>query len=282
MSHIAIVTDSTVNLPAEYINHYPITVLPQTLILDNKSYADGIDIQPAEFYHLLENSKGNPSSSQISQQTFEGTFSRLLKEFDGVLAILISSKLSGTIQSAISAKQELNTDRIALVDSQAASLALGFQVMTAARAAANGLGLSEVRTLAERAKSHCGALFLVETLEYLHRGGRIGGAARFIGTALNLKPILELRDGQVEGIDRVRTDKKAIDRLLLRLDERIRGKTPLRIGVIHAQAHEVAAKVMDYLQSAYHPDELIFSEVTPVIGCHTGPGTVGITYMAGM
>jgi DegV family protein with EDD domain len=282
MSHIAIVTDSTVNLPSDCINHYPITVLPQTLILDNKSYADGIDIQPAEFYHLLENSKGNPSSSQISQQTFVETFRKLLSEYDEILAVLVSSKLSGTIQSAISAKQELDTDRIELVDSFSASLALGFQVMTAARAAANGLGLAEVRTLVERSKSHCGALFLVDTLEYLHRGGRIGGAARFIGTALNLKPILELRDGQVEGIDRVRTEKKAVDRLLLRFDERIRGKSPLRIGVIHAQAYDRAAEISDYVQSNYHPDELIFSEVTPVIGCHTGPGTVGITYMAGM
>lgn len=282
MSRIAIVTDSTANLPVEYLKQYPITVLPQTLILDNKTYADGIDIQPAEFYQLLETSKGNPSTSQISVESFKNVFSELLREYDGVLAVLVSSKLSGTIQSASAAQNELESNRIAIVDSYSASLSLGFQVLTAARAVTNGSTLEEAQKIAEKSKAYCGALFLVSTLEYLHRGGRIGGATRFIGTALNLKPILELTNGRVEGIDRVRTEKKAIDRILLYLDERVRGKEPLRIGVVHAKAYDQAASLADYIQSAYHPAELVFSEVTPVIGCHTGPGTIGITYMAGM
>lgn len=282
MAKVAIVTDSTVNLPKNVINEYSITVVPQIVIWDNKTYLDGIDIQPGEFYTRLKSSQSMPSSSQVTPITMRDTFSGLLDQGFEVLAITVSSHLSGTMNSAIQAKDMLPGKPVELVDSLTASMALGFQVLMAARAAKNGATLNECKAITEKARKQSGVYFVVDTLEFLHRGGRIGGAARLLGTALNLKPILTVTDGKIEPVARVRTQRKAFEKMLNILEEKLDHGSISRLSVLHANAASQADQLMSELVQRFHPTETIMTEVSPVIGTHTGPGTVGVAYLIDM
>ncbi len=282
MTKVAVVTDSTANLPADVMAPYKIEIVPLQVIFGEQSLRDGVDISAVEFYTRLRHSKVNPSTSQPSPADFKAVYERLLDEGYDVLSMHISGKLSGTMDSAIQAKNMLPGRKIELVDSNSTAMGLGFAALQAARAAANGASLEDCRMIAEKAKYHIGALFVVSTLEYLHRGGRIGGAAAFLGTALGLKPVLELKEGRIEAIERVRTMSKATDRLLDLLEERIGGKRPVRLSTLHADAPEAVGMLAEKVRARFNPDELVDSEVSPVLGTHTGPGTLGIAFMIGM
>ncbi len=285
MSKVAIITDSTAYIPAPMLKGLPISIVPLQVIFGDDVYLDGISIQPGDFYTRLQESKVNPSTSQATPESFKRLYLQLLDEGYEILNIVISSKLSGTMDSAEQALMEFPGAPIEIVDSLSTSMGLGYQALTVARAAAQGASLHECKTLAEIAREKTGALFTVSTLEYLHRGGRIGGASAFLGTALDLKPILELQNGRIEAIERVRTLSKAMDRLLDIFVERINGQTPIRIGCLHAKAPAEATLLLDKIEkrlSIEHLSEAVLAEVSPVIGTHTGPGTVGIAYMIGM
>lgn len=282
MSKVAVVTDSTAYIPQNFLQEYQITVAPLILIWGDQTYEDGVDIQPDEFYQRLKTATVMPSSSQVAIPKFGEIFQTLLDEGKEIIAILISSKLSGTIDSAQQAKQMHPGAPIEIIDSYTTAMAMGFQVLTVARAAQGGASLAECKRLAEEARNHTGVVFAVDTLEFLHRGGRIGGGSRFLGTALNIKPILEVRGGRVEAVERVRTRKKSLLRLMEIIEERVQGKSPLRLATLNANAEEDARFLLDELLKKLNPVESIFSIVSPVIGTHAGPGTVGIAYMAGM
>jgi DegV family protein with EDD domain len=282
MSKVAILTDTTVNLPDEMIHDLNISLVHQILIWNEKSYLDLIDIQNDEFYRRLRTEKTSPTTSQASVGEFKDVYGHLINKGYEVLAILLSHKLSGTIQSATQAKDYYPGAPIEIFDSYATSLAMGWQVLEVARAAKRGAGMKECLALAEKARANSGVVFVVDTLEYLHRGGRIGGAARFLGTALNLKPILELEDGKIEAIERVPTQRKAINRMVEVVQERIGGRTPVRIGILNADAAVRGHHLEAHCAEIFKPTEMIFSSVSPAIGAHAGPGTLGIAYMAGM
>lgn len=282
MSKVAIVTDSTAYIPKNFLDEYQITVAPQVLIWGEQTYEDGIDIQPDEFYRRLKTANVMPTTSQVTIPNFHKIFQNLLDQGKEILAILISAKLSGTIDSATQAKGMLPGAPIEIVDSYSTAMAMGFQVLTVARAAQNGANLEECKRLAEEVRNHTGVVFAVNTLEFLHRGGRIGGGSRFLGTALNIKPLLEVRGGRVEALERVRTRKKSLLSLIEIIEERTKGKSPLRLATLHANAEEEARELLDELNRRLSPAETIFSTVSPVIGTHAGPGTVGIAYLAGM
>lgn len=282
MSKVAVVTDSTAYIPQDLLIQYSIRVAPQILIWGNDTYLDGEDIKPQEFYQRLEKDKVHPTTSQVTPAEFKEIFAELLEKEHKILAILISSKLSGTIDSANQALESFPGAPIEIIDSQSTSMAMGFQVLAAARAAQEGATLAECKALAEKAIQCTGVVFAVNTLEFLHRGGRIGGGARFLGTALNIKPILELRDGRVEALERVRTRKRSLARLVELVKERTAGKQPIRVAVLHANAPEEAREVLEQARMELSAVESVFSEVSPVIGTHAGPGTIGLAYMAGM
>ena len=282
MSKVAIVTDSTAYIPNDILKEYPITVAPLVLIWGNESYEDGVDIQPTEFYTRLKDAKVMPSTSQVTPASFQKIFKRLLDEKYDILAILIAEKLSGTIASAKQAKELFPDAVIEIFDSNSTAMAMGFQVLAVARALAKGASLEECLALAEKARDHTGVVFTVDTLEFLRRGGRIGGAAAFLATALNIKPILELRDGRIEAIEKVRTRKKALDRLVELVEDRSGGRRPIHLATLHANAQSDAERLLETARIKFGAIESIFSEVSPVIGNHTGPGTVGLAYMAGM
>jgi DegV family protein with EDD domain len=280
MSKIAIVTDSTSFLPVELIKQHNITVTPQVLIWDEETYHDGVDIQPTEFYARLKTSKTMPTTSQVSLVTMRTTFQGLVDEGYEVIGLFISSKLSGTLQSATQGREMMGTaaEKVTVVDSFATSMSLGLIVLAAARAAESGASLSECLAVTEKTRQNSGLFFAVDTLEFLHRGGRIGGAQRFIGSVLNLKPILALEEGKVEAVERIRTKSKAHDRLIELVAEKVNGKSNIRLATLHANASKDAKALLDRAAQQLNPIETIFTEVSPVVGSHTGPGTIGLAY----
>jgi DegV family protein with EDD domain len=282
MSKVIIVTDSTATIPKDTLDQYNIKVAPQILIWGDQTLLDGIDIQPGEFYDRLQTDNIRPTTSQVTPAIFNEIFEQLLEEDHHILAVLISTKLSGTIESANQALKFFPNAPIEIVDSQSVAMALGFQVLVAARAAHEGASLAECKELAEASISHTGVVFAVDTLEYLHRGGRIGGGTRFLGTALNIKPILEVRDGRVEAVERVRTRKKSITRLIELAEERIDGRQPVHLAVLHAQALQEAKVLLEDVRKKIETEETYFTEVSPVVGNNAGPGTIGLAYLAGM
>lgn len=284
MSKIAIVTDSTSYIPGDLVSKHKITVAPQVLIWDDQTYRDGIDIQSAEFFARLKTSTTMATTSQVSVADMQTIFQGFVEQDQEVLGIFISSKLSGTIQSAMQAKELMGNagNKVTVFDSNSTAMAMGFQVLTVARAAEDGASLADCMALAEKAREKTGVFFAVDTLEFLHRGGRIGGAQRFLGTLLNMKPILAVQEGRVEGIERIRTKTKALDRVLELISENAKGKSPIRLATLHANAPEEAKSLLQKAEKELNPLESIFSEVSPVIANHAGPGTVGLAYMAGM
>ena len=282
MSKVIIVTDSVAYIPKELVAEYDIRVAPQILVWGDETYLDGVDIQPTEFYQRLANAKVMPGSSQVTPAIFHKIFSDALAEGGDILAVLVGAKLSGTIASANQARELLNAKNIEIFDSDNAAMAMGFQVLEAARAAKSGAGLAECKAAAENARQHVGVVFAVNTLEFLHRGGRIGGGTRFLGTALNIKPILEIRDGRVEAVERVRTRSRSLARLVELVEERTRGQRPIHLASLHANAPEEARELLNTANGSFGAVECILSEVSPVVGTHAGPGTVGLAYMAGI
>lgn len=284
MSKIALVTDSTTYMPPELLRKYDISVAPQVLIWGDQTYKDGVDIQSQEFFTRLKTARVMPSTSQVAVVSFQEIFQDRVDKGDEVLALLVSSKLSGTIQSAMQAKELMGAagEKVHVVDSQSVAMALGFQVLAVARALEDGASLQDAISLAEKSYQYTGVCFAVDTLEFLHRGGRIGGAQRFLGTMLNMKPILAIQDGRVEGIDRIRTKNKAHDRVLELTIEKVAGRTPVRLATLHANAAEDAKALLARAEQALSPVESVFTEVSPTVGTHAGPGTVGLAFMAGM
>ncbi|MFM8319425.1 MAG: DegV family protein [Chloroflexota bacterium] len=282
MAKIALVTDSTCNLPGHLLQQYNIHIAPQVLIWDDQTYADGVDIQPEQFYERLKNSKSMPSTSQATPATFQRIFSKLLAEEYQVLAVLISHKLSGTIQSAMQVLDGMPGAPVEIVDSNTVSMALGWQVLAAARAIEAGAGLAEARAVAEQARDKVGVVLAVDTLEFLHRGGRIGGASRYLATALNIKPILEVVNGRVEAVERVRTRTKSLARLVEIVAEKTCDARPVRLASLNANSAEEAREVLELARGRLNAVETFETEVSPVIGAHAGPGTVALAYMAGL
>jgi DegV family protein with EDD domain len=278
MTRMAFVTDSTAYLPEPLRSKYDIHVAPQVLIWGEENLLDGVDIQPTQFYERLKTAEVMPKTSQATVAAFQKIFEPLVVEGRPILAILISTKLSGTVQSAELAKANFPHARIEIIDTESCAMALGFQVLAAARAAEQGKSFDEVAALARSAKQKTGVVLVVDTLEFLHRGGRIGGANRFLGTALSIKPLLELREGRIEPIERVRTKSKAVARLLDLLEQRIAGRGNLRLAVLHAAAEQEARDLLEVAAKRLNPIETVFSEVSPVVGAHIGPGTLGMCY----
>lgn len=279
MSKIAIITDSTPYIPEEIIKKNNIHVVPLTVIWGEENFYDGVDISPVEFYERLGTAKVMPSTSQPSVADFEVLFRSLHNDGYEILAILLSEDLSGTISSATQAKKLLPDAAIEIVNSKTLVMALGFIVLAAARAANQGASLAECKRIAEDAKENCGVIFVLDTLEFLHRGGRIGVAKRFIGSLLNVKPILTVEDGLIVPLDSVRTQKKALEKILELIEEKTAGHKNVRIATLHANNPDTAQSILEKVAKRINPVEQIFSELSPVMGTHAGPGAIGLAYI---
>lgn len=282
MSEVAVITDSTAYLPDQLLTQYQIGVVPLNVIWDNQTLQDGVDITPEDFYNRLQDSPTLPSTSQPSAAAFQAVFEDYLREDRPVLAVLISSEISGTVNSALQAAQDLGTNQVRVVDSRTAGMATGLHVLAAARTAAEGASLEECQAAAVKAQDHTDVIFVVDTLEYLHRGGRIGGAKRLLGSMLNIKPILEIKAGKIEPLEQVRTQRKALDRMIELMLEKIGDERPVRIAGFHSQAPELTDELIARTQEQIEVIETFRTVLSPVIGTHVGPGTVALAVMHGM
>jgi DegV family protein with EDD domain len=283
MAKVGIVTDSTAYIPKDIIQKYNIEVAPAVVVWSGEEFEDGVDIQPSEFYSRLESAQEMPTTSQPSPVAVKEACERLLaKGYDEILGIFLSEKLSGTIASARQAKEMMAGTTFEIVDTKSTSMGEGWQIIAVARAVERGVSLAECKEIAENLLDNTGLVFMVDTLEFLRRGGRMGGAQAFIGTALNFKPILELQDGAIEAVERVRTHKKAVKRLISFVEERINGREPVYLAALHANVADEARRVLDMASERINPVETILSEISPAVGTHTGPGTLGLAFMAGV
>lgn len=281
MPPVMILTDSTTYLPADLVASHPIRVIPLTLNWDGQSYRDGIDIMATEFYTRLSKSNSLPTTSQVSIGQFEVAIQEIIDEGYDVLVLPISSGISATYQSAVAAVKRFPGERVVVLDTRLVSMALSFQVLAAARAAQAGASLMECQQVSLQAFDQIGVYFTVNTLKYLAAGGRINSAKKLLGTALNLKPILEIRDGKIELVTSVMTHRKALEKMVDLVEEGIKGRSPVRLSVFHALAEDAAKELMDVCRERFSPVEIILSEVSPVVGSHVGPGTLSIAYQAG-
>ena len=282
MSKIAIVTDSTAYIPQEILQGLPVFTIPLHVIWGDETYKDNVDITQKVFYERLGSSKIMPSTSQPSPQEFVELYENIAKEYDEILSIHISSQLSGTVDSAIQAKNVLSKLKIEVIDSKSTSMGLGFLVLTAARYVQAGENLQRCKELIESGRNRVRIFFILKTLEFLKRGGRIGSASALLGAALNLKPILMVEEGVIKPFAKVRTMQKALIRLTEILKENIEGKTPVHLAIIQAEAEDDAIFLQNEItKNLENKDiaELVTAGISPVIGTHAGPGAVGICFL---
>ncbi|HVS48704.1 MAG TPA: DegV family protein [Candidatus Dormibacteraeota bacterium] len=270
---VAIVTDSTADLPPELTRSRSITVVPLTLNFEGKSLLDGVDIRPDEFYRRLPAATIHPTTSQPSPGRFAEAYASLLTDHDSVVSIHISEKLSGTYASARQAADMTDPMRVRVVDSELVSMSLGLITLAAATLASSGADVETIEAKVIDMRPHVQTYFSVATLEFLRRGGRIGRASALLGSVLQVKPVLCIRDGQVTPLERVRTFERALNRVVELTREVDRGHGVCVI-VGHADAEADAERIARELDPI--AETLTIQPLGPVVGAHAGPGVVGV------
>jgi len=273
MTRIAIVTDSTADMPPQLASSRSISVVPLTLNFDGRSLLDGVDITPSEFYRKLPNVATHPTTSQPSPGRFAETYTELLSNNDAIVSIHISEKLSGTYESARQGADMTDPQRVHVVDSGLVSMSLGLVVLGAAVMASKGAEPEAIVTQVESMRPEVQTYFSVATLEFLRRGGRIGLASAMLGSVLQVKPVLCLRDGVVTPLERVRTFDRALKRIV-ELAKAVDRGHGICVVVGHASAEADAERVGRELEPI--ADTLMIQSLGPVVGAHSGPGVVGV------
>ncbi|HKW70367.1 MAG TPA: DegV family protein [Candidatus Dormibacteraeota bacterium] len=272
-SKVAIVTDSTADLPSQLIKARGINIVPLTLNFEGRLLLDGVDIRPSEFYRKLPNATTHPTTSQPAPGRFAETYAELLNDHSEVVSIHISEKLSGTYASAIQGAEMTDPKRVLVIDSQLVSMSLGLLSLAAADVAARGVDAKAVAEKVTAMRDNVQTYFSVATLEFLRRGGRIGRASALLGSVLQVKPVLCIRDGLVTPLERVRTFDRALNRIVELAREVDRGKG-LCVIVGHADAEADAERVARELDPI--AETLMIQPLGPVVGAHAGPGVVGV------
>ncbi|MGB4645399.1 MAG: DegV family protein [Dictyoglomaceae bacterium] len=274
-----IVTDSTAALSKEYVEKYDISVIPLKIAFGDEVFRDGIDITPELFFKKVREGDIFPKTSQPSVEEFYQTYSNIFDKYpdiDGIISIHISSKLSGTIVSANAARDLLPfKDKIYIIDSKIVELALGVLVIEMAKAIEKGANIEEIYKLIDRLVSNSVIRFTVETLEYLYRGGRIGAAQAWMGSVLQIKPILELRDGVIEPVERVRTKQKAKARILELAKEEVDDR-PVKIAIAYSDNFDEVKDVAEEIKREFKVTDFYMGPFSCTILSHLGPGSWGV------
>jgi DegV family protein with EDD domain len=274
---VAVATDSTAYLPAGVVDRFGIEVVPLYVVLAGRSGREGSDISSAEVARSLAQRGGHVSTSRPTPGDFVAVYRRLLDGgADRVVSVHLSGELSGTWDAARVAAGQVGEHLVTVLDSRSAAMGTGFAVLAAARAAADGRSAPEVAGAARETAAATRTFFVVDTLEHLRRGGRIGGAAALLGSALAVKPVLHVADGQVVPLERVRTSGRALNRLVQRAVD-VAGDRPVYLAVHHLAAPERAERLAEQLTERL-PGllELHVSELGAAVGAHVGPGAVGV------
>lgn len=275
---IAIITDSTNDLPLTLREQYGIQVVPLTIVWGDKQYLDGVDLSGLEFYEKLKANPIHPTTSQPTPGSFLDAFETAKSGGAAqIMVCVISSAMSGTIESARMAGEGYSLP-VSIWDSKSNSMSLGWQVLAMARTREQGGGIEEMRQSAEKVRASLHYHIVLDTLEYLVRGGRIGSAARLIGNVLKIKPQIRVnhQTGTVEPGDISTTRKKAIESLYSSFFKKVDHSKPMHIAVLHNGVEEDARVLADRVKTEFNPVELITGIVSPVLGAHTGPGAIAL------
>jgi len=274
MSSVRVVTDSTSDIPLRLASALDITVIPDEIIFGQRVYQDGVDLMPDRFLELLTTDPNFPKTAHPGLGVFLETYRRLGQEIEGIVSIHVGNYLSGMLSTAQAAAKELSSEvRVVVVDSLQLSMAQGWQVIAAARAAQEGASFDQVVALAQQLSPLSQALAMLDSLDHVRRGGRIGRLAALMGSALQVKPLITVVDGHPALIGNVRTQRKALGRLV----EHAAARTPfLALAVLHIGAPGVAVDLADRLGALYPRDLIPVSEASPAVATHLGPGAVGV------
>jgi len=282
---VAIVTDSTACVPREQVEKYRIEVVPVVFVFGDKSYQDGIDISPTEFYARLRRAKKLPTTSGSLPAPYLEAYHKASQIASSILCITLPSKLSGMFNSAQlameMAKEALPNVTIEVLDCGTAAAAQGLVVLAAARAAAAGKSLTEVVEVAKSVMQRVNLLATLDTLKYLVKGGRVPKAAALAGSLLQIKPIFTINNGDAHPVTNARTNPGATKRMLQIMEQKIANGQPLHVAVMHADALDRAKELMSEISSRFDCAELFITEFTPVMGVHTGPGVIGVAFYSG-
>jgi DegV family protein with EDD domain len=279
MRRVAIVTDSAACIPKALVEELDIRVVPFRLIWSGVSFLNGLDLSPSQFYRRLEGSKELPTTSQPTIDDFEALYRELSLEVEAILSIHVPKEMSGTIGNARTAAGRVSSVPIRVVDGRTAVSAQGFVVVKAARTVAAGKGLDEVEAAAQALIPRVRLLATLDTLEYIRRSGRINDAVALLGSVFQIKPIICFEDGLGKLFARVRTRERAFERMLAAAVEGI-GPAPGCVAVFHANAPERAEELLTAIQARVNCVETWITEFTPVMGAHTGPGVLGVSWYA--
>lgn len=278
-SGIAIVTDSSCDLPVEFIIRHNIQMVPVQVAIGQKNYLDRITITPDEFYKILTENGSPPQTSQPAPGDFKTAYTEVSHIYGNVLALHLSGDMSGTYQSARRIAEAVSKEKISVIDCRNTSVALGLIVAEAARKAESGAPLEAVLEHVSWAVSNTHFYVVFDTVKYLILGGRLSKARGLLAKSLHLKPMLAIEEGQPKIIGKSLGIRKALQSLLDRVEKEARGKRSLRFGVAHANAPKRAAWITERLRRTFETDNVIVVNVSPALGAHAGPGAVGVAFL---
>ncbi len=282
MTRIALVTDSSSDLTREIYQENGITVVPLTVHFGDESFIDTVEISSSEFFDKLKRSQVMPKTSQPSPADFVAVYQRLLKSHDFVFSVHISSKMSGTVQSAQIAAETVNPDVIEVVDGRAVSLVTGLMVLEGAEAIRQGKSVDDVRESIQHVMGSFGLYWTLDTLEYLQKNGRIGRATAFIGGLLSIKPIMSIEEGEIAGVERVRGSNRVFPRILELMHSRIRPGAPIDVIVLHADDEPRGKRWLADVKSEFNCRRTWLTDCGPIVGTHAGPGTIAVAWVEPM
>ncbi|RIW28495.1 DegV family protein [Bacillus salacetis] len=277
MTEIKIVTDSTVDLSKDEIEKYGIHVVPLSISIEGETYLDRVDITPKEFLEKMKDSSELPKSSQPPAGEFVQLYDELGSDGSTVLSIHMTGNMSGTVRSAETAA-EMSTSNVKVIDSRFISKALSFQVIEAAKMAADGKSLEDILAKLDHIRSETNLFVVVDTLENLVKGGRIGKGRALIGSLLNIKPIASLAGGEYTPVTKVRSHSQVVKYLAAQFVEDVKGKTIRGVGLVHADGLDLAQKLRSRIIELTGFDAIEIEETTPIISTHTGAGAIGFMY----
>lgn len=273
MSKIKIITDSTSYISKDFLEKENLSVVPLTYIFDEVSYKEGFKGEYDEFYQKLGSTKLFPTTSQPSAGEFYEAFVEALKDYDEVIAIVLSSKVSGTYNSAVLAKNMLEDKKITIIDTETSASNLRFLVEDALNMVKEGKNTKEIVDFIDAKKKTMHVFLTTGTLEYLSRGGRLSSVQSTLGNLLSIRPIIELKDGELKLIEKVRGDNKALSTIIDKIPANVQ-----KIGLCHILNMDEALKVKEILDEKYPNALITIDELGPVIGAHLGPKTLGICF----
>lgn len=275
---IKIATDSTCDLPAKYLEEYDVTVVPINIQFGTDTYLDGVDIDRDTFYRKIDELGVLPTTSQPSAGQFEERY-RLLLEGGAtdILSLHVTAKLSGTFQSAELAREILEDQvRVHPFDSACGSAGLGFMVLEAARMAGDGQGTAEILERMKTIRERMNIILTLKDLRFAQMSGRVGTLQSSLASLLNIKPIVLLEDGLLDVAEKVRTQRKAIDRTVEMMVERVGTSAPVNLAAIHAQAPDLGQELLDRAKALFNCRETFLADLTTSLVVHFGPGTLGL------